>query len=125
MRPPLRARGLDIGIHPGVGNLYRALEKMDGVTKYKLKAQSNGTILLKNSKGKLAKGDPIIIYCNSCLRIDGKPYVHAVLVSDTSSSSGIRVYAHRAPYNNAIYRVFNYCRYCGNYNTTVYGFHIN
>ncbi len=121
----LRAGGLDIGVHPGVGNLFRALEKINGVTKYKLNVQSNGTILLKNNAGKIAKGDPIVIYCNSCLRIDGKPYIHAVLVSDTSSSSGIKVYAHNRAYNNAIYRGFNYCKFCGTYNTTVYGFHIN
>lgn len=118
----LKAGGLKIDIWAGVGDLYRALEKMDGVTKYTLKVDKSGKILPKNNSGKLSKGDVIILYCNSCKSIDGKPYIHAVMVGDLSSD-GVKVYAHNNAYSNKVYYGFNKCGFCGSSNVIAYGFH--
>ena len=119
----LRAGGVRCDVLYGVGDLYRMLDKLDGVTRYKLTVDSTGKIIPKDNEGKLASGDVIIMYCNSCLDIDGKPYVHAVLVGDVAKS-GIKVYAHNRSYKNAVYSGFDYCGYChSNNNITCYGFH--
>lgn len=119
----VRAGGIDINVEKGVGNLYRALDKLDGVTRYTLKVDSSGKILPEDNVNKLASGDVIIMYCNNCLKIDGKPYVHAVLIGDLSKN-GIRVYAHNSAYDNETYYGFHSCGYCGkNNNVIAYGFH--
>lgn len=121
----LIAGNINIKIRAGCGDLFRDLEKMSNVTKYLLKVESNGKILPKNNPGKISSGDVIIMYCKNCKKIDGKPYVHAVLVGDTSSS-GIKVYAHNKSYSNETYWGFNSCGYCSNEKPSdviAYGFH--
>ena len=119
----LRNGGLEIDIHEGVGNLYRALEKIDGVAKYRLSVRKNGRIYAQDNKGKLASGDVICMYCNHCASPegDGKPYVHTVLVGDLSKN-GIKVFAKNNSYNNELYQGFNHC-ICGSSDVIAYGFH--
>ncbi len=87
-----------------------------------LKVESNGTILPKNNKNKVSTGDVIIMYCLNCKKVDGKPFVHAILVGSLSNN-GIKVYAHNRSYQNSTYYGFNYCGYCGSNNVIAYGFH--
>lgn len=119
----LRSGGLEIDIHKGVGNLYRALEKIDGAAKYKLSVRENGRIYAQDNEGKLASGDVICMYCNHCASPegDGKPYVHTVLVGDLSKN-GIKVFAKNNSYNNELYQGFNHC-ICGSSDVIAYGFH--
>lgn len=101
------AGGLPIDIYPGCGDLFRALEKLDGVTKYELAVNSSGSINPNSSanKGKIAKGDIVLIVCDNCAP---KMYNHAVIVGDCSGSVA-RVYAHNAAHKNDKYYGFNYC----------------
>ena len=116
----VEAGGTNCGIHPGVGNLFRALDKLDNVKRYQLKVDSSGKILPEDNDGKISSGDVIIMYCTTCN--DGKPFLHAVLVGDVSKS-GIKVYAHNKAYKNETYTAFNYCKYCNKYSTICYCFH--
>lgn len=111
--------GLNIGIIKGCGNLYRTLEKSSQCTKYTLTINKNGRIYpTGNNKGKIAPGDPLVIYCSKC-----KMYQHALLVGDVTNN-GIRVYAHNNPHCNDIYSSFQYCSDCGGGHNTVYVFHL-
>lgn len=116
----LRAGNLKIDVEPGVGGLFRALDSMKGVQKYKLVVENSGRILPQKNKGKISTGDVIIMYCNNCT--DGKPYVHTVLVGSISNS-GLHVYAHNNSYCDQLYYGFSSCGYCGSKNVTAYGFH--
>lgn len=111
--------GLNIGVIKGCGNLYRTLEKSSQCTKYTLTINKNGRIYPTGSnKGKIAPGDPLVIYCQKC-----KMYQHALLVGDVTND-GVRVYAHNHPHCNDIYSSFQYCSDCGGGRNTVYVFHI-
>ena len=112
--------GLNIGVIKGCGTLYRTLDKLSSqCTKYALTVNKNGRIYPTGSnKGKIAPGDPLVIYCSKC-----KMYQHALLVGDVTNN-GIRVYAHNNPHCNDIYSSFQYCSDCGGGHNTVYVFHL-
>lgn len=114
--------GLDLPIIKGCRQLHNALLKTKGVKRYRLTVEANGSILPRKNKGKIAPGDPIIMYCTSCLNIDGEPYTHAVLVS-TLSNSGIRVYARNHSYNNETYYGFSSCGSGSGHNVEAYSYH--
>lgn len=117
------AGGLPIDIYTGCGDLFRALEKLDGVTKYELVVNSNGSINPNSAanKGKIAKGDIVLIVCDNCAP---KMYNHAVVVGDCSGSIA-RVYAHNAAHKNDKYYGFNYCSDHGHSGAVhAYCFHI-
>lgn len=121
----LRAGGLNISIEKGVKGLYQKLKSSDTGTMMKLKVESNGSVLYSKNKGKISKGDPVIMYCSACKKYDGKPYVHTVLVSDTNSKTGIKVYAHHNAKNNVVYTGFNSCYIHGRRGgVTAYVYHI-
>ena len=108
------------GVIKGCGTLYRTLDKLSSqCTKYELTVNKNGRIYPTGSnKGKIAPGDPLVIYCQKC-----KMYQHALLVGDVTND-GVRVYAHNHPHCNDIYRSFHYCSDCGGGRNTVYVFHL-
>ena len=111
--------GLNIGVIKGCGNLYRTLEKSSQCTKYTLTINKNGRIYPTGSnKGKIAPGDPLVIYCQKC-----KMYQHALLVGDVTND-GVRVYAHNHPHCNDVYSAFQYCSDCRGGHNTVYVFHL-
>ena len=107
----LKAGGLNININSSktAGGLYEQLKKTNKGTVQKLTMESNGRILYTKNKGKISQGDVIFTYCTR--ETDGRPFVHAVLVSDPNGSKGVKVYAHNNPKNNEI-AVFNYCAFC-------------
>lgn len=119
----LQSGGLEIDVYTGVGNLYRALDKMEGVEKYELTVNKNGRVYPQDNKGKLASGDVICLYCRYCAspKGDGRPYVHAVMVGDLSED-GIKVYAKNNNYKNELYSGFNHC-ICGSHDVIAYVFH--
>lgn len=108
------------GVIKGCGTLYRTLDKLSSqCTKYELTVNKNGRIYPTGSnKGKIAPGDPLVIYCQKC-----KMYQHALLVGDVTND-GVRVYAHNHPHCNDIYSSFQYCSDCGGGHNTVYVFHL-
>lgn len=112
--------GLNIGVIKGCGTLYRTLDKLSSqCTKYALTVNKNGRIYPTGSnKGKIAPGDPLVIYCQKC-----KMYQHALLVGDVTND-GVRVYAHNHPHCNDVYSAFQYCSDCGGGHNTVYVFHL-
>ena len=103
----LRAGGIDINVIKGVGDLYRALLSMNGVSLYELEVSRSGGINANtaNNKGKIKKADVIIITCDLC---ESAPYNHAVLVGDTDGKV-IKVYAHNNSYSNLSYYGFDSC----------------
>ena len=115
----LIAGGLDIDNYVGCTSLNKALGKIDGLAKYKLQVENSGAVLESKNKGKIAKGDVIILYCDGCT--DGYPYWHTVLVGDITTS-GIKVYARNNSYKNELYYGFNQ-PHCNNSKTTAYCFH--
>lgn len=96
----------------GVGGLYRKLEASNFGSFSRLNVEANGKALPGKNK-QVTPGDVVIMYCPACKNVDGKPYLHTVLVSDVNTSSGIRVYAHNNPQNNTIYNGFNHCGFYG------------
>ena len=118
-----RAGGLPIDIYPGCGDLFRALEKLDEVTKYELAVNSNGSINPNSAanKGKISEGDIVLIVCDDCAPYK---YNHAVVVGDCSGSVA-RVYAHNSAHKNDMYYGFNYCSDHGHSGAVhAYCFHI-
>ena len=114
--------GLDLPIIKGCRQLHNALLKTKGVKRYRLTVEANGSILPSKNKGKIAPGDPIIMFCKSCLNIDGEPYTHVVLVS-ALSNNGIRVYARNRSYNNETYYGFSSCGYGSGHSVEAYSYH--
>lgn len=108
------------GVIKGCGTLYRTLDKLSSqCTKYELTVNKNGRIYPTGSnKGKIAPGDPLVIYCQKC-----KMYQHALLAGDVTND-GVRVYAHNHPHCNDIYSAFQYCSDCRGGHNTVYVFHL-
>ena len=117
----LRAGGLDIGIEKGVKGLYYALEKSNAGRWVELKIESDGRIDPSKNVGLISPGDPIVLYCDACVSYDGKPWVHAVLVSDIGGSY-VKVYAHNKAKNNETY--YNSCYIHGSSHTHAFAYHI-
>lgn len=117
----LRAGGLDIGIEKGVKGLYYALEKSNVGRWVELKVESDGRIVTSKASGLISPGDPLILYCRDCVSYDGRPFCHAVLISDISGQY-VKVYAHRSPKNNETY--YNICEIHGSKNTQAFAYHI-
>ena len=108
----LKAGGININPRSNarVVTLNNTLKKL-GATVTELKVNNDSTISTGGSNaGKIVPGDVILKYCDYCLKYgDGKPWCHAVLVSEyTASSSRVKIYAHNDPKDGKdIY--YNYC----------------
>lgn len=114
----IQAGGISIPVIKGCGSLYRKLDSMGNISKYKLTVDSSGKILPQKNNCPITSGDVIIIYCSRT-----NEYEHAVLVGDVTNN-GLYVYAHNRAYKNGLYWGFNYCGTCKRSSgTTAYLFH--
>lgn len=106
----IKAGGFTKAWSTGCTTLDRQITKVPGIAKTKLKVESDGSIKLsKNKAANITPGDLIMVWCP--YETDGCPYVHVVIVGN-SSGDRVQVYAHNSAKNNAVYYGFDYCGYC-------------
>lgn len=107
----LKAGGINV-MERSVGNLFNALKGTYG-TAYVLKT-SGPYIYFDDNKGKLAPGDPVFYYCNSC-----KSFQHAILCGNGDYGM-MTDYAHNNAHHDTTTYISWGCPECGDINWIMY-----
>lgn len=113
----LQAGGINV-MERSVGNLHDALKGSYG-TSYVL--NTDGPYIYEDDNyGKIAAGDPVFYYCNSC-----KSFQHAILCGGFDDAGRMTDYAHNNPHHNTTTYISWGCPSCGAINWIMYTVHIN
>ena len=112
----LTAGGIKI-MERTVGNLYNAMKASYG-TAYVLKT-SGPYIYMSENVGKVAGGDPVFYYCDSC-----HSFQHAILCGGSDDGGRMTDYAHNNPHHNTTTYISWGCPECGDINWIMYSVHI-
>lgn len=110
----LNAGGVEVS-STRVCTLYDELLDNDYGKLYKLKLTNgrNGSVKLSENSGKVAKGDPIFYYCNSC-----GSFEHVVICNGVNGKGYVQDYAHNNAHNG-FKQTYTY-PHCGTENWTLY-----
>ena len=110
----LNAGGVEVS-NMRVVTLYNEILDNGYGKSYKLKLTNgrNGSIKMSDNVGKVAKGDPIFYYCNSC-----RSFEHVVICNGVNSKGYLQDYAHNKAHNG--YKQTYTYSHCGTDNWTIY-----
>lgn len=113
----LKAGGIDV-MERTVYNLYSTLKGTHG-TAYVL-TTDGPYIYMNDNKGKIAAGDPVFYYCNSC-----GTFQHAILCGGSDEGGRMTDYAHNNAHHNTTTYIYWGCPECGAVDWIMYSVHLN
>lgn len=113
----LKAGGINV-MERSVYNLYSALKGTHG-TAYIL-ATDGPYIYMSDNKGKIAAGDPVFYYCDSC-----NTFQHAILCGGSDEGGRMTDYAHNNPHHNTTTYIYWGCPECGAVDWIMYSVHLS
>ncbi len=121
----LKAGGITGAWSTGCTTLRSQLLKLGVGTEYEIPLVSQ-SVKMSNYRDKISAGDLFFYYCPGCVNIDGKPYIHVVVVAGEDSSGYMRAYSHNNKNSGSSrYYYSSKCYDCATPITKGYVFHFN
>ena len=111
----ITAGGINV-MERSVGNLYNAMKAYG--TAYILNTDGP-YIYFEDNSDRLAPGDPVFYYCNSC-----KAFQHAILCGNGDDSGRMTDYAHNNAHHDTTTYISWGCPSCGSINWKMYSVHL-
>lgn len=120
----IKAGGLSSWSTSGTA-LHNQLVKSGVGKEYTIKLNSDKSISMSSYSGKISPGDPVFFYCDNCVNIDKRPYIHTVLCNGADSNGYMKAYSHNNANNGTKkYKYSSTCYQCHAVLTKAVVYHI-